>query len=95
FEVTIIERAPSIRPGGYAVDIRGAAISVLERMGILDQVRTLDTKMTGVYFVNDEGQIKGQLSEASLGNQQGMDIEIMREDLCNILYDLTKDKVTY
>ncbi|WP_430509332.1 FAD-dependent monooxygenase [Gottfriedia solisilvae] len=95
FEVTIVERAPSLRPGGYAVDIRGAAISVLERMGILDQVRTLDTQMTGVYFVNDVGQIKGQISEASIGNQHGMDIEIMREDLGNILYELTKENVTY
>ncbi|PGM54646.1 FAD-dependent monooxygenase [Bacillus sp. AFS053548] len=95
FEVTVVERAPALRPGGYAVDIRGAAISVLERMGILDQVRSLDTHMTGVYFVNDKGKIKGKISEASLGNQQGMDIEIMRENLSNILFDLTKDKVTY
>ncbi|ODG91058.1 MULTISPECIES: FAD-dependent monooxygenase [Bacillaceae] len=95
FEVTVVERAPSLRPGGYAVDIRGAAISVLERMGILDDVRSLDTHMTGVYFVNDKGKIKGKISEASMGNQQGMDIEIMRENLSNILFDLTKDKVTY
>ncbi|MGG0174673.1 FAD-dependent monooxygenase [Gottfriedia acidiceleris] len=95
FEVTVVERAPSLRQGGYAVDIRGAAISVLERMGILDDVRSLDTHMTGVYFVNDKGKIKGKISEASIGNQQGMDIEIMRENLSNILFDLTKDKVTY
>ncbi|MET3195705.1 FAD-dependent monooxygenase [Gottfriedia sp. OAE603] len=95
FEVTIIERAPTLRPGGYAVDIRGAAILVLERMCILDQVRAADTHMTGVYFVNKKGKIKGQMSEASIGNQHGMDIEILREDLSNILYDLTKDKVTY
>ncbi|MFF3021767.1 FAD-dependent monooxygenase [Gottfriedia sp. NPDC057948] len=95
FEVTVVERAPALRPGGYSVDIRGAAISVLERMGILDQVRSLDTHMTGVYFVNEQGKIKGKISEASIGNQQGMDIEIMRENLGNILFDLTKDKVTY
>ncbi|PFH85422.1 FAD-dependent monooxygenase [Bacillus sp. AFS088145] len=95
FEVTVVERAPALRPGGYAVDIRGAAISVLDRMGILDDVRSLDTHMTGVYFVNDQGKIKGKISEASIGNQQGMDIEIMRENLSNILFDLTKDKVTY
>lgn len=95
FEVTVVERAPTLRPGGFAVDIRGAAISVLERMGILDQVRALDTHMSGVYFVNDKGKIKGKISEASIGNQQGMDIEIMRENISSILYDLTKDKVTY
>lgn len=64
---------------GYGVDIRGAA----------------DTSMTGVYFVNSKGEIDGQLSEASLANQQGLDIEIMREDLSNILYDLTKDTIEY
>ncbi|QKE72956.1 FAD-dependent oxidoreductase [Arthrobacter citreus] len=95
FDVTLIERAPALRLGGYGVDIRGAAISVLERMGILDQVRTADTRMKGVYFVNDEGKILGKLSEASLGNQQGTDIEIMREDLSSILYEITKDKVEY
>ncbi|MEH7015210.1 MULTISPECIES: FAD-dependent monooxygenase [Bacillus] len=95
FDVTVIERAPALRPGGYGVDIRGVAGTVLKRMGILDQVRAADTHMTGVYFVNSKGKIEGKISEASMGNQQGLDIEIMREDLSNILYDLTKDTVEY
>ncbi|MEI4832346.1 FAD-dependent monooxygenase [Bacillus sp. FJAT-53711] len=95
FDVTVVERAPALRPGGYGVDIRGVAITVLKRMGILDQVRAADTHMTGVYFVNSKGKIEGKISEASMGNQQGLDIEIMREDLSNILYDLTKDTVEY
>ncbi|MEW9700402.1 FAD-dependent monooxygenase [Paenibacillus sp. SI8] len=95
FEVTIVERAASLRRGGFGVDIRGAAISVLERMGILDQVRAADTHMTGVYFVNDNGKIKGQISEASIGNQTGLDIEVMRDDLTEIMFRLTKDTVNY
>ena len=95
FDVTVIERAPSLRPGGYGVDIRGAAITVLEGMGILDQVRVADTNMTGVYFVNNKGKIEGQISEAGLGNERGLDIEIMRDDLSNILFDLTKDTIKY
>ena len=95
FDVTVVERAPALRPGGYGVDIRGVAITVLKWMGILDQVRAADTHMTGVYFVNSKGKIEGKISEASMGNQQGLDIEIMREDLSNILYDLTKDTVEY
>ncbi|MED1412551.1 MULTISPECIES: FAD-dependent monooxygenase [Bacillus] len=95
FDVSVIERAPALRSGGYGVDIRGAAVTVLRRMGILDQVRAADTSMTGVYFVNSKGEIEGQLSEASLANQQGLDIEIMRDDLSNILYDLTKDTIEY
>jgi len=95
FSVTVIERAPALRMGGYGVDIRGAAITVLKGMGILGQVRAADTNMTGVYFVNGKGKIECQISEASMGNQQGLDIEIMRDDLSNILYDLTKDTVEY
>ena len=33
FEVTVVERASAPRPGGQAVDIRGAAHDVVERMG--------------------------------------------------------------
>src|SRR5690625_923818 len=95
FDVTVIERAPSLRQGGYGVDIRGSAIKVLREMGILDKVLTADTNMSGVYFVNTRGKIEGQISEASVGNQQGMDIEIMRDDLSNILFDLTKDTIKY
>ncbi|MBP0727165.1 FAD-dependent monooxygenase [Bacillus sp. RG28] len=95
FEVTIVERAPTLRPRGYGVDVRGAAVTVLKRMEILDQVRLADTNMTGVYFVNGKGKIEGQISEASMGNQHGLDIEIMRENLSTILYDLTKDTIEY
>ncbi|MGE7883956.1 FAD-dependent monooxygenase [Bacillus sp. NPDC094077] len=95
FNVTVIERAPTLRTGGFGVDIRGAAITVLKEMGILDQVRAADTNSTGVHFVNDKGKIEGRISEVSMGNQQGVDIEIMRSDLSNILYDLAKDTVEY
>ncbi|MCZ8521661.1 FAD-dependent monooxygenase [Paenibacillus caseinilyticus] len=95
FEVTIVERAPALRRGGYGVDIRGAAISVLQRMGILDQVRAADTQMTGVYFVDSHGRIKGKISEAGMGNQAGQDIEVMRDDITDILYHLTQDTVHY
>ena len=95
FDVTIVEKSPTLRRGGYGVDVRGAAISVLEQMGILDQVRAADTQMTGVYFVDSHGKMKGRISEASIGNQQGADIEVMRDELTNILYQLTKDTTRY
>ncbi|MGG4345202.1 FAD-dependent monooxygenase [Paenibacillus lautus] len=95
FHVTIVERAPALRRGGFGVDIRGAAITVLERMGILHHVRAADTQMTGVYFVDSIGKIKGQISEASMGNVHDVDIEVMRDDLTDILYNLTKDTIHY
>ena len=32
YDVTIVEKAPSLRDGGYAVDFRGTAMEVLRRM---------------------------------------------------------------
>ena len=47
FRPTIVERAPAVRPGGYAVDFRGASMQVLERMGIRGEIETMQTR-TGV-----------------------------------------------
>jgi 2-polyprenyl-6-methoxyphenol hydroxylase-like FAD-dependent oxidoreductase len=34
-EVTVVERAPGLRPGGHAVDVRGVARRVVEQMGLM------------------------------------------------------------
>ena len=39
FRPTVVERAPAPRDGGQAVDVRGAAIEVAGRTGILDEFR--------------------------------------------------------
>jgi 2-polyprenyl-6-methoxyphenol hydroxylase-like FAD-dependent oxidoreductase len=45
FAPTVVEKAPELRRGGYKIDLRGAAIDVAERMGILDAVRAASTDM--------------------------------------------------
>ena len=45
FRVTVVERAPVPRPGGYAIDVRGAATDVLAKMHLLEQAQTLDTNL--------------------------------------------------
>jgi 2-polyprenyl-6-methoxyphenol hydroxylase-like FAD-dependent oxidoreductase len=39
FRPTVVERAPAPRPGGNGVDVREQAVEVVDRMGILPQVR--------------------------------------------------------
>ena len=49
----MVERAPRLRGGGYAVDFRGAAhLAVLEKMGILDQIREQQTHLATTTYVN-------------------------------------------
>jgi 2-polyprenyl-6-methoxyphenol hydroxylase-like FAD-dependent oxidoreductase len=95
YAVTIVERSPGLRPGGYGVDVRGVAIEVVKRMDVLDEVKAADTGMRGVDFVDTNGNVIVQLHEAAVGNRQGIDVEVMRGDLSQILYNHTVDSVTY
>jgi 2-polyprenyl-6-methoxyphenol hydroxylase-like FAD-dependent oxidoreductase len=92
FNPTVVERAPTLRDGGYAVDFRGAAhLAVLKRMGILDDVRRLQTHMGAVSYVDCAGK---QLASMPAEIMSG-DVEILRGDLARILYEATRDKAEY
>ena len=56
FRATVVERAPSLREGGYKVDIRGVAVDVVRRMGLLEQVHAASTDMRGAAFVDKRGK---------------------------------------
>ncbi|MEW9532596.1 FAD-dependent monooxygenase [Microbispora sp. NPDC049125] len=95
FTPTVVERAPSLRDGGYKIDIRGAALGVVERMGLADEVRRHGTDMRIARFVDADGRQKATMSAQLFGGREGDDVEIMRGDLAGILYAATKDDVEY
>lgn len=92
FSATIVERAPAIRDGGQALDFRGDAhLGVLEKMGILDEIRSMQTGGGKVSVVDGTGkEISSLPSEIMSG-----DVEILRGDLARIMYDATKDTSEY
>ena len=87
FTPTVVERAPALREGGYAVDFRGASLKVLDRMGLLGQVESQATNMGEVSYVDSENKT---LVVTPPTFQSG-ELEIMRGDLSRILYDATQD----
>ena len=95
FRVTVLERAPQLREGGYKIDIRGAALTVAERMGILDEVRRHATDLRGSTIVDAEGKEVATMSADFFGMREGEDVEIMRGDLTRILYERTRNDVEY
>lgn len=95
FEATVVERAPSLREGGYKVDIRGVAVDVVRRMGLLDEVAAASTDMRGAAFVNKRGKEVATLDADTFGFRHGDDTEILRGDLAKILYEHTRDNVEY
>lgn len=95
FNPTVVERAPAIREGGYKVDIRGAALEAVERMGVMDAVLAASTEMTVATHYDAKGRKVATMDAALFGGREGADAEIMRGDLNEIFYDLTKDSVEY
>ncbi|MGW0809148.1 FAD-dependent monooxygenase [Nonomuraea sp. NPDC002799] len=95
YTVTVVERAPAIREGGYKVDLRGAALQVVERMGLLDAVRAKSTDMRVATHYDTKGRAVATMDADLFGGRTGGDIEIMRGDLNELLYDLTRDDVEY
>ncbi|MGN9841574.1 FAD-dependent monooxygenase [Nonomuraea sp. H19] len=97
FEVTVVERAPSPRKGGQAIDIRGAALTVADRMGVLDEVRAMKTTMRGMSMVDGDGNEIMRSTEETLsgGRFDSPDVEIMRDDLNAILIGATDARYRY
>jgi 2-polyprenyl-6-methoxyphenol hydroxylase-like FAD-dependent oxidoreductase len=92
YDVTVVEKAPAVRPGGQAVDFKGDTHrTVLSRMGILDDVRAAQTGGNDGIVVDASGRriavIPGEFS--------GGEIEIVRGDLARILYDRTATTCEY
>ena len=83
YEVTVVERAPRLRDGGHAVDFRGAAhFNVLKRMGVLDELRDLQTHAGAMRFIDGHGNTKLFLPSEFAGG----DLEVRRSDLARVLY---------
>ncbi|MEW9553000.1 FAD-dependent monooxygenase [Nonomuraea sp. NPDC050783] len=82
--VTLVERAPSLRPGGQAVDFRGGPqLEVLERMGIRRAVEEHQTHMGDITIVDERGRRRSRLPSAIFSG----DVEILRGALSRILHD--------
>nr|BFE65714.1 FAD-dependent monooxygenase [Dactylosporangium thailandense] len=83
--VTVVERAPAIRAGGYAIDIRGVALEVAERMGVAAKARAHGTDTEGTSFVDAAGKRIATLP-LGFGVLDPADIEIMKGDLTRLLH---------
>jgi 2-polyprenyl-6-methoxyphenol hydroxylase-like FAD-dependent oxidoreductase len=92
FDVTLVERAGGIRSGGYPIDVRGTAIDVVERMGVLPTLRAAHIDTQRLTFVDADGQPIATLAPENLaGGVTDRHIELPRGELTSILYDLTRN----
>ncbi|HEX4449045.1 MAG TPA: FAD-dependent monooxygenase [Polyangiaceae bacterium] len=93
FQPTVVERAPGPREGGYKIDLRGAAVDVAEKMGILPDVKRASIVMVGGSWVNDAGVRVATLRADFLEARDDQSIELMRGHLNRILHEATQGDV--
>jgi 2-polyprenyl-6-methoxyphenol hydroxylase-like FAD-dependent oxidoreductase len=94
FTPVVVERAPAPRDGGQAVDVRGAAIEVARRTGILDAARAARTGTRGMSYVSSTGKRLASV-DGAFGVIDPEDVEIIRGDLVSILYQAAGSDVEY
>ncbi|MBD1391587.1 FAD-dependent monooxygenase [Mucilaginibacter glaciei] len=91
---TLVERSPSQISGGQNIDVRDAAFKVFERMGIAKEILAANTGELGIQFIDDKNRIRASFPANGADRFTG-EMEIIRGDLVNILYDHTKNNVKY
>ncbi|MHC3471881.1 FAD-dependent monooxygenase [Streptomyces sp. 7R007] len=90
--VTVVEKAPELRGGGFAVDFRGHVHrTVLTSMGIWDEIHARQTHMGRQTVVDADGSPRVDLPADLMSG----DVEIFRGELARIMYERTKDDVEY
>ncbi|MEV0202049.1 FAD-dependent monooxygenase [Nonomuraea sp. NPDC050691] len=97
FEVTVVERAPSLRKtGAHAVDLFRPAMDISEKMGVLSRVeeRATGTSRMSVHQEGARRPVRVDLSKI-FGAASGRHVEIMRDDLSEIYLDAARDDVEY
>src|SRR4029078_7823803 len=87
YQVTIVEVADGIRPGGQTVDLRGAGADVVQRMGLLAEMERRALLQRGIAWVAAGGSRPAEMPLTAFdGNGPVSKLEILRGDLVAVLY---------
>src|SRR6478672_1053910 len=94
FDPVIIEKASSLRDGGYMIDFFSSGISVSEKMGIIDQLKEKDHHSNIIIQQNEKGKKQFILNMSGFRQSvKGKLFNFLRTDLVDVLYKKEKDNV--
>src|SRR5689334_16395493 len=87
FDVTVVEKADTVRGGGYPIDIRGTALEVVRRMGVLPALQEAHIHTQRLTFLEPDGSLVASVKpDDVIRGVEGRDLEIPRGDLTTVLY---------
>jgi 2-polyprenyl-6-methoxyphenol hydroxylase-like FAD-dependent oxidoreductase len=87
WRTTLVERAGDLRSSGNPVDVRGPALPVAERMGVLAGLRAVATHAKAVRILDAAGRSVARIPMPSRDGE----IEVLRGDLAGVLWSATRD----
>src|SRR5690242_7148790 len=86
FQVTIVERAPYLRTGGYIIDFWGAGFDVAERMDLVPQILHRGYQIKEVREVDRHGRRVGGFAVRAFDRMSGGRFtSLPRSDLAAVL----------
>lgn len=96
FDVTVVERAPTMRKtGGHAVDLFRPAMEIVERMGVVDEIRSKVTGTDTLVIRRTDGRPVTLDLRKVFAAVSDKHVEIMRDDLSEILYSASCSEAEY
>ncbi|MFT2016767.1 FAD-dependent monooxygenase [Streptomyces sp. 796.1] len=93
--VTVVEKAGALRSGGYPIDVRGTALEVVRRMGILPRLREAHIALRRLTFLDAHGDEVAAVAPHALSGGTAGDLEVPRGDLTRALYEAVRDDVEF
>ena len=92
-KITIVERSPTLRTTGQQVDLRLSAITINQRLGLLEDLKSITTEETGMAFVDSGNYVNAAFPVEKGAGSQGFssEYEILRGRYAELLYEKTKD----
>ena len=94
FEITIVEKAPRLRTGGYVIDFWGTGFDVAGRMNLLEEVRAKGYRVEEVKVVDRTGKrVAGFPASAFARATAGRYVSLPRGDLAESIFERIKNRV--
>ncbi|RSM71526.1 monooxygenase [Actinoplanes sp. ATCC 53533] len=91
FQPTVVERAQNPRSSGNPVDVRGPALPVAEKMGIMPRLREAATQATAMSVVDASGRQVARVRMPAARSAAGSrEVELPRGDLASVIYQAAR-----
>lgn len=95
-EVTVVEKFPHLREGGYMIDFWGLGFDVAEKMGIINDLAKAHYNIPEFQFVNEKNERVGGFNILKFRSLiQYRHYNLLRSNLEKILFEIVKNNITF